>query len=673
MRNRPAQRLARARVRMHRVAGDLVAQKVDCARIDPYFLWALFTDFKGFGGRDQLSDLIPFIVEVKNPGDCAKLAQQSAPGGRPLAHISASYASDPQTRFCTARVKLGDVARFLASEHVRRAKMGLPGTEMRPPAGTTDSLERPERWSGWSDETPFVAVIDHGIAFLRRGFTFDVPVNGIALRIPRVVRFWDQWAGLGESAPPIQRPWRAQQAYGYGRELDMADIAELLRGAADEFDTYRSLLDYRPVLGRAAHGTHVLDIAAGWPNPLRPTLDDADARPPLPIVAVQLPWLPEKDVSGASLGVHVLDAMRYILDSAGLTAKPAKKRNVVVNLSDGGMAGSHNAGSIIEAALDELLARPGLSLVIAAGNAYRAKAHCEGDVRPRHHVELQWQLLPDDRTESFMEIWFPRVAAKAVIELSTPGGGLAFSVPLGQSRIWPADGLPEVLAAGIHLQAVSCGKGQMALLALRPTRSADAHHGVVPHGVWQVRIRNDGRSPLRFEAWIERDDPPFGDPGPRRQSRFGAGWSRRNTLNSVATGQWPIVVGAYRLKDDALASYSAAGSLADSRKRPTVIAPGEETPALPGLRAAGNGSGSTFRMNGTSVAAPIVTRLIAEALRDAPKPRQYTASEIQQSVRTAAILATTPEDPECPAIESEEPLRVGAGWIRRDTRLRLPP
>ena len=92
----------------------------------------------------------------------------------------------------------------------------------------------------------------------------------------------------------------------------------------------------------------------------------------------QLPWLPEKDVSGASLGVHVLDAMRYILDSAGLTAKPAKKRNVVVNLSDGGMAGSHNAGSIIEAALDELLTRPGLSLVIAAGNAYRARPIAKG-------------------------------------------------------------------------------------------------------------------------------------------------------------------------------------------------------------------------------------------------------------------------------------------------------
>ena len=272
-----------------------------------------------------------------------------------------------------------------------------------------------------------------------------------------------------------------------------------------------------------------------------------------------------------------------------------------------------------------------------------------------------------------MEIWFPRAAAKAVIELRTPGGELAFSVALGRWRIWPAGGLPEVLAAGIHLQAVSSGKGQMALLALRPTqwpiRTTESCRTV--YGT--CASANKGHSPLRFEAWIERDDPPFGDPGPRRQSRFGAGWSRRNTLNSVATGQWPIVVGAYRLKDDALASYSAAGSLADSRKRPTVIAPGEETPALPGLRAAGNGSGSTVRMNGTSVAAPIVTRLIAEALRDAPKPRQYTAGEIQQSVRTAAILANTPEDPECPAIESDEPLRVGAGWIRRDTRLRLPP
>ena len=218
MRNRPAQRLARARVRMHRVASDLVAQKVDCAAHRSLLPVGLVHRLQGLRRQDQLSDLIPFIVEVKNPGDCAKLAQQSAPGGRPLAHISASYASDPQTRFCTARVKLGDVARFLASEHVRRAKMGLPGIEMR---------RRPARRISWkglsagpvgatrllSSRSSTMASRSCGAALLRCIGQRHRRCASLVLS-----RFWDQWAGLGESAHPIQRPWRAQPAYGYGRE-----------------------------------------------------------------------------------------------------------------------------------------------------------------------------------------------------------------------------------------------------------------------------------------------------------------------------------------------------------------------------------------------------------------------------------------------------------------------
>ena len=168
---------------------------------------------------------------------------------------------------------------------------------------------------------------------------------------------------------------------------------------------------YEPVAGRAAHGTHVLDVAAGWPDPL-----GAGSTMPLPIVAVQLPWLPEKDVSGASLCEHVLDAMRFILDSAG------PDRNVVVNLSDGAMAGSHNAGSIVEDAVDELLIdHPGMSLVIAAGNGYMAHAHAQGVIGDGAKAQLLWKVLPDDRTESFLEIWFPQ-GGNVKVTLTTPGG-----------------------------------------------------------------------------------------------------------------------------------------------------------------------------------------------------------------------------------------------------------
>jgi len=494
------------------------------------------------------------------------------------------------------------------------------------------------------------------------------------LRVPRVLRIWDQWAGLGEPSPAVQAPWRPENSYGYGRELAADDIAQLLQDDTDEERHYRYRLTYDPVLGRQSHGTHVLDVAAGLPDPLASSPDGHEL--PTPIVAVQLPWLPEKDVSGASLGVHLLDAIRYILDCAGHASEPRAPRNIVVNLSDGAMAGSHNGGSIIENALDELLQRPGLSLVIAAGNAYREKAHAEGRLAPLAEATLHWEVLPDDRTESFLEVWFSRSATTRV-RLETPSGEPCFEVPVGESRIWPAAGTPEVLAAGIHLRAVASGKGQMALLALRPTRPNEVREGVVPHGVWKVVVRNMDRRSVAFNAWIERDDPPFGDREPRRQSRFVDDGtclvSGENTLNSLATGRHPIVVGGYRLSGDAVAEYSAAGASGKRRIRPTVVAPSEESPALPGILAAGSTSGCCARMNGTSVAAPVVTRAIARALHSAPAGRLYRASEVKAAVEQAAICATPGDDPEIPEAKPDKALRTGSGWIRPGVALRLPP
>ena len=90
----------------------------------------------------------------------------------------------------------------------------------------------------------------------------------------------------------------------------------------DEEEVYRrsGLLDFtRPehkaVAWRSAHGTHVLDLAAGED---RATTDEAaKARiASRPIIAVQLPVATTADTSGAGLEPHVLDGIEYILHRA---------------------------------------------------------------------------------------------------------------------------------------------------------------------------------------------------------------------------------------------------------------------------------------------------------------------------------------------------------------------
>ena len=254
--------------------------------------------------------------------------------------------------------------------------------------------------------------------------------------------------------------------------------------------------------------------------------------------------------------------------------------------------------------------------------------------------------------------------------MTTPGGD-TLGATVDASACWPVNGPPQ--AAIIHRREVANGDGQLALLALRPSRPPRPGDGGAPHGVWTVSLSNAADRPVAFEAWVERDDPPFAEHGPRRQSHFvdnGEGWiSGQNTLNSVATGESPIVVGGYRLVDDGVAAYSAAGAPRDLGKKPTLVAPSDDGIALPGLRAAGNRSGSSSRMDGTSVAAPIVTRLIANALAaTGPAGRVYSAAEIKQALRAQATPADPPPDPEHASVKADQALRVGSGWIRRRSR-----
>ena len=123
---------------------------------------------------------------------------------------------------------------------------------------------------------------------------------------------------------------------GYGACLTSSDVvAALSRFGGDEMAVYRHF-GYRPAQHRSTHGTHVLDLAAGWPHPL--STGEADSEQwngfagQAPLIAVQLPHSPNKDTSGAGLGVQVLDALHFI---AAHARENGPRADVVVNLSDG--------------------------------------------------------------------------------------------------------------------------------------------------------------------------------------------------------------------------------------------------------------------------------------------------------------------------------------------------
>lgn len=594
--------------------------------LDPYLLWAELTAYRDVA-RDARGR-VGVLIECR--GSVAQLQQAICHGELPGVELPWLYRGgvvDPhQIHYCTAWVEC-ERLQALAG-HVRRFKLGMA---VDAPAAPGTALQEDR---GRHCRAPVViGVIDDFVAFAHPTFAGR---DGRS----RVRFVWSQDAHAPDS--PVGGWWQATRQPGYGHELVAAAARGRPLGGA-----------YPAVLPRATHGTHVADLAAGhWPEEAAVVPD---------IVAVHLPRRGVDDTSGSALKMQTLDALHYIVERAGPQA------GVVVNMSYGTMAGAHDGRSILECAFDELIAlrRGQLHLVLPAGNAFDASCHAFlrlTPAAPKH--TLWWQVLPDDATPSFVEIWLPdrRCAKHILVQVRDPAGRA--SGWCGIDTTFPTRGTPpaRVDFAVIFLGAVADStRGTMILVALAATAGGGPVRARA--GLWQIELQYTGtRSAIGLHAWIERDDTLPGRPPRGRQSAFvkAAGVELRGggSFNSIAGGASTIVVGGYVASTGKVAAYSGSGPTRGARSGPSLLAPSEQSPELPGLLAAGTGATDRVRMRGTSVAAPQITREIARqlSLRVAGgAPRMSLAQCLD------ALVPRPRSDPKDPTV-----LREGRGRLPRE-------
>ena len=602
---------------------------------DSYFLWGDLTYFHQLQmDRDGNSaSPIPAIFEV----DLSDSKNFEALGS--IASFS-TWSNESACVTHTGFVKPGDLLAF--SKQVKRFRIGSitsPRTKRLGPRNTPP-IQFNQAQSN-DDSEVVVGIIDHGIAFAHKGFCF---LNGQGGRTEtRIEHFWDQQWGYPAAPPqefheeqaahfeetvstfPPNYGWQSVAGFGYGRELKDTDINSLMRSQPDEMRLYKEQR-YKPVQSANSHGTHVLGIAAGEQDIYNVVADTK-------IIAVQMPASPYKNTSGESLCVHVLDAVRYILNHA-------RGRKVVINLSDGAYAGPHDGTSILESALDAHFSQNNerLAFVVAAGNQFDERVHWQESIPKDETRSIDWRLLPDDKTDSHVEIWFDKPLSNGTLKtisiaVTLPGCTESPPIHVGETAVCEAEGH---IVACTMFRVNSLGR-TMIHVAVAPTVNLQ-----MPHGICRIALTNGSQDEISFNAYVERDDPALGDRGPRRQSHFvhakypKSGIShqqcvddsdnpspikRMGALNSIATAGKILVVGGYVEKTGQIASYSASGGgrAAGTRSNGTdVLAPSDTSPAIIGIRSYGNRSGTTFRMNGTSVAAPVVTREIAKLMRMSP-------------------------------------------------------
>ena len=172
---------------------------------------------------------------------------------------------------------------------------------------------------------------------------------------------------------------------------------------------------------RAGHGTHVMDLACGYDEGSSPTSEGKDQRP---IVCVKLPTVTVADTSGLGLEYYVLDGVDYILRRAQDIARERKcgELPVVINFSSGILAGPRDGTHPLELAIDARIRRrtktapndtatAPTDVVLPSGNSRLSRLHAKislpANSKNGNERKLQFRVLPDDRTCSYLEIWLP--------------------------------------------------------------------------------------------------------------------------------------------------------------------------------------------------------------------------------------------------------------------------
>jgi subtilisin family serine protease len=467
-----------------------------------------------------------------------------------------------------------------------------------------------------TDKGVIVGVVDYGCDFAHRNFRNE---DGGT----RLLYLWDQneKEGNGPRANPPPE-------VGFGREFDRLGIDEALKAE----DPYGVLAydpdenDYQPrARSSGAHGTHVMDIAAGngrgtgFPG-IAPKAD---------LIFVQIRKFDFGEGDDLNRSRWAFEAAAYIFSRAG-------DRPAVVNLSLDTNSGPHDGTSPVEQAFEWLLAGPkqtsrsGRAIVVAAGNNRQRALHCNGRLRPDGARELTWQLPADpDSGRHELQIWYDAVSPEDNVEvvLTGPDGNKLPTVSFGQSASIRENGrhIGEIIGAR-HIR----NQTSQIFVSLESPGGEVGPQDSAQEIRIMLRAKRNNNQEIEFHGFIERNE--------RGQSSFAAADAVKScTLGSLACGQRVIAAAAYYavLPNRGLGFFSSEGPTRDGREKPDISAPGSNVWAAmskgdpPGLL----GRAPRVSKSGTSMAAPHVTGVAALALQGA---HNLSIDEIRNALKRNA-------------------------------------
>lgn len=359
------------------------------------------------------------------------------------------------------------------------------------------------------------------------------------------------------------------------------------------------------------HGTHCASIAAG--NGAASGGRLRGVAPNATLMAVR---------SEPLLDAHIIEGIRRIFSLAG-------DRPAVVNLSLGGHIGPHDGTSALESAIARETG-PGRIVVVAAGNEGEDQIHWSGKMRAGQDLIIPFRIV--DTSSQFVDVWIPRGDEVAIVIVDPDG---VEHIPDSQTHLAPSG----ELTADWRVDQVNFDQNLTVLVTGGSSGSR-----------WQIRITPARVTQGEVHAWAGTADPaapqsifPTGDseytigiPGTEERAIVVGSFVSRAQLRAGTAGANPA-----GLQVGHLSPFSSRGPTRIGKQRPDITAPGQfVTAALASgcelardPRLANRREGQYITIQGTSMATPFVSGVVALMLQLEPK---LDPSEIQRRLRATA-------------------------------------
>lgn len=477
-------------------------------------------------------------------------------------------------RYFTALIPVSSLSSIQNEKAVEFLYYGPPLRPLMDQAFPYVSANQSEA-AGYRGDDVIVGVVDTGLDINHQDFLSD---NGLS----RVLYLWDQTA---DGSGP--------ENFGYGKEWTKYDIDNGFCTAIDE----------------QFHGTHVTGIAAGSGKRSGGTYRGISPRANIVFVKAVL-----------SLN-YVYDAVSYIFFRAQQMNKPC-----VVNISLGNHYGSHTEYDDYNLAMDDLVnyyGKNGRVIVWAAGNegATSDGVHTRTNaVSVDTSVPFNYGALP-----AVVYFWYTN--ANLTVRLRNNGGTIV--LPFTNTSTFSSLATTDF---ELYSGANPAGEKYVALVL---------HASSSYFGTWNMDFQQNPAAG-QIDGYIANYDPDI-------NNKFNQAW-RSGSITSQACQKLALSVGAivtrtnytdilgnphifptYNMFD--LVYFSSRGPTRDGKNKPDVSAPGAWVIApyanTPGLSLPSDKRINEFYaiLQGTSMAAPVVTGIVAQILEKEP---YLTVDDIRQ-------------------------------------------